>query len=156
MSGDCTGTERLEQDLARRFPEDTIVTFVYLPTLRGSCALNRGRPAEALDLLQSASQYEMGAMASLYPAYVRGKAYLAARRASEAAAEFQKILDHPGIVRPDPMGAITRLQSARALTLSGNRAGAKAAYKDFLTLWKDADPDIPIFKQAKTEYAKLQ
>jgi len=156
MSGDCTAAERLEQNLARRFPEDTIVTSVYLPTLRGSCALNRGKPAEAIDLLQSASRYEMGAMASLYPAYVRGNAYLAAARASEAAAEFQKILDHPGIILADPMGAITRLQLARALALSGDKAKSKVAYKNFLTLWKEADPDIPILKQAKAEYANLQ
>jgi len=95
-------------------------------------------------------------MASLYPAYVRGNAYLAAARASEAAAEFQKILDHPGIILADPMGAITRLQLARALALSGDKAKSKVAYKNFLTLWKEADPYIPILKQAKAEYANLQ
>jgi len=88
--------------------------------------------------------------------YVRGLAYLAARRGAEAAAEFQKILDHRGIVASDPIGALAHLQLGRALALSGDKARAKAAYQDFLTLWKDADPDIPILKQAKAEYASLQ
>jgi tetratricopeptide (TPR) repeat protein len=93
---------------------------------------------------------------NLYPVYVRGEAYLAARKGSEAAAEFQKILDHRGIVLNEPIGALAHLQLGRAYTLSGDTAKAKAAYQDFLTLWKDADPDIPILKQAKAEYAKLQ
>ena len=97
-----------------------------------------------------------GFFGSLYPAYVRGEAYLAAHTYVEAAAEFQKIVDHRGLVLGDPIDAIARLQRARALALAGDRGKAKAAYADFLTLWKDADPDIPILRQARAEYAKLQ
>ena len=100
--------------------------------------------------------YELGIMDTLYPAYVRGEAYLAARQGREAAIEFQKILDHRGIVLIDPIGALAHLQLGRAYALSGDQTKAKTAYQDFLTLWKDADPDIPILKEAKTEYAKLQ
>src|SRR5437773_993966 len=97
-----------------------------------------------------------GFFGALYPVYVRGEAYLAKHQGAEAAAEFQKILDHRGIVVSDPIGALAHLQLGRAFALSGDRTKAKTAYQDFLTLWKDADPDIPIFEQAKTEYAKLQ
>jgi predicted Zn-dependent protease len=93
---------------------------------------------------------------SLYPVYVRGEAYLAAHQGGQAATEFQKILDHRGVLGNSPLGALTRLQLARAYVMQGDRAKAKAAYQDFLTLWKDADPDIPIYKQAKAEYARLQ
>ena len=92
---------------------------------------------------------------SLYPVYVRGEAYLAARRGAEAATEFQKILDHRGIVISDPIGALARLQLGRAFALGGDKTKARTAYQDFLTLWKDADPDIPILNQAKVEFAKL-
>jgi eukaryotic-like serine/threonine-protein kinase len=94
--------------------------------------------------------------AALYPVYVRGEAYLAAHRGNEAAAEFQKILDQRGVVFNEPIGALAHLGLARAYLLQGDTAKAKTAYPDFLTLWKDADPDIPILKQAKAEYAKLQ
>ena len=97
-----------------------------------------------------------GLFGALYPVYVRGEAYLAAHQGAEAAREFQKILDHAGIVYNDPIGALAHLQLGRAFTLSGDKIKAKTAYQDFLTLWKDADPDIPILQQAKTEYAKLQ
>ena len=108
--------------------------------------------------------YELGAphstihgfFGALYPVYVRGEAYLAAHHGAEAATEFQKILDHRGIVVSDPIGALAHLQLGRAFALSGDKIKAKTAYQDFLTLWKDADPDIPILKQARTEYAKLQ
>ena len=110
-----------------------------------------------------AAPYELGLPAygfynwpNLYPVYVRGEAYLAAHQGSEAAAEFQKILDYRGIVLNEPIGVLAHLQLGRAYALQGNSAKARAAYQDFLTLWKDADPDIPIFKQAKAEYAKLQ
>ena len=109
-------------------------------------------------MLQAAIPYELGewGLASLYPAYVRGEAYLAARQGREAAVEFQKILDHRGIVISDPIGALAHLQLGKAYALSGDKTKAKNAYQDFLTLWKDADPDIPILKEAKAEYAKLQ
>ena len=164
LSGDSSRSQTLANDLERRFPEDTSVRFSYLPALRALLALNHGEPAKAIELLQIAVPYELGAPRSsfhgffgaLYPVYVRGEAYLAAHQGAEAAAEFQKILDHRGIVVSDPIGALAHLQLGRALALSGDKAKAKTAYQDFLTLWKDADPDIPILKQAKAEYAKLQ
>ena len=102
------------------------------------------------------TNWERGALACLYPVYVRGEAYLAAHQGSEAAAEFQKILDHRGIVLNEPIGALAHLQIGRAYAMQGDTAKARAAYQDFLTLWKDADPDIPILKEAKSEYAKLK
>jgi len=155
------------EDLARRLPEDTRVQFTYAPTLRALLALNNGQPSKAVQRLQTAIPYELGRPAtggseflfgagSLYPAYVRGLAYLAAQKGAEAAGEFQKILDHRGIVVSDPVGALAHLQLGRVYALSGDKTKAKSAYQDFLVLWKDADPDIPIFKQAKAEFAKLQ
>ena len=152
-------SETLTNDLAKRFPEDTCVRFSYLPTLRAMLALNHGEPSRARDLLQTAVPYELGVRAnfgSLYPVYVRGEAYLADNKGAEAAVEFQKILNHRGIVISDPIGALAHLQLGRAYALAGGMAKAKSAYQDFLTVWKDADPDIPILKQAKVEYAKLQ
>ena len=138
-----------------------------MPALRALLALNRNQPANAVDLLQTAIPYESGSpieggseylqgVGTLYPAYVRGVAYLASRRGREAAAEFQKILGHRGIVISDPIGALAHMQIGRAYALAGDKDKARAAYQDFLALWKDADPDIPVLKQAKAEYAKLQ
>jgi len=162
-AGDAGRAQALADDLDKQFPEATVVQFNYLPTLRAKLALLHSNPQEALRILGAASPYELGLPAldfhnwpNLYPVYVRGEAYLAARKGSEAAAEFQKILDHRGIVLNEPIGALAHLQLGRAYTLSGDTAKAKAAYQDFLTLWKDADPDTPILKQAKAEYAKLQ
>ncbi len=153
----------MADDLGKRFPEDTVVQCNYLPTLRAKIALLRSNPQQALDALGIAAPYELGLPSysfynwpNLYPVYVRGEAYLAAHRGSEAAAEFHKILDHRGIVLNEPIGALAHLQLARAYVLQGDISKAKAAYQDFLTLWKDADPDIPILKQAKAEFAKLQ
>lgn len=164
QSGDSSRAQKLAADLERRFPEDTGVRFSYLPTLRARLALNQGEPAKAIELLQIAAPYELGLPRSaihgnfgaLYPVYVRGEAYLAARQAGEAASEFAKILDHRGIVVSDAIGALARLQLGRALAILGDTSKAKAAYQDFLNLWKDADPDIPILKQAQAEYARLQ
>jgi serine/threonine protein kinase/predicted Zn-dependent protease len=158
LSGDSSRSQPFMDDLSRRFPEDTISAADYRPTLRALHALNHNEPAKAIEMLQAAIPYELGewGLASLYPAYVRGEAYLAARQGREAAVEFQKILDHRGIVISDPIGALAHLQLGKAYALSGDKTKAKNAYKDFLTLWKDADPDIPILKQAKAEYAKLQ
>lgn len=164
LSGDSSQSQTLADDLERRFPEDTAVRFSYLPALHALLALNHGESAKAIELLQVAVPYELGAPPSsffaffgaLYPVYVRGEAYLAAHQGAEAAAEFQKILDHPGIVVSDPMGALAHLQLGRAYAMQGDIAKAKAAYQDFLVLWKGADPDIPIFKQAQAEYARLQ
>ena len=163
LSGDFSRSQALANDLERRFPEDTSVRFNYVPALRALFALNHGEPSSAIESLQIALPYELalpgssflGFFGALYPVYVRGESYLAAHRGAEAATEFQKILDHRGLVFSDPVGAAARLQLGRAFALSGDTTKAKAAYQDFLTLWKDADPDMPILKQAKAEYAKL-
>jgi serine/threonine protein kinase len=164
LAGDSSRPQALANDLATRFPEDTPVQFTYVPVIRALLALNRGEPQNAIEILQMAIPYEQAIpltafdafFGSLFPAYVRGEAYLALRQGSEAAAEFQKILDHRGLVLADPEGALARLQLSRAIAMSGDTARAKIAYQDFLNLWKDADNDIPILKQAKSEYAKLQ
>ncbi len=163
LAGDLSHTQTFARHLETRFPEDTAVRFNYLPVLRALIALNRGESFRAVELLQTAAPYELGAPPSsffgsfgaLYPVYVRGEAYLAAHRGVEAAAEFQKILDHRGVVISDPIGALAHLQIGRAFVLAGEKIKAKTAYEDFLTLWKDADPDIPILTQARAEYAKL-
>ena len=154
-AGENAQVELLTQELARDLPQDIILQSAILPTLHAKLALNRGNSAEAIESLKSALPYELGEW-SLYPAYVRGEAYLAAHQGREAALEFQKILDHRGLVLNQIIGALAHLQIARAYAVEGDPAKAKAAYKDFLALWKDADPDIPILKQAKAEYAKLQ
>jgi tetratricopeptide (TPR) repeat protein len=129
--------------------------------------LNHGDPSTAVDLLQTAIPYESGILSSggsevllgagnLYPVYVRGEAYLAARQGRQAAVEFQKILDHRGITVMDPIGGLAHLRLGRAYVLMGDKGKAREAYKNFLTLWKDADPNIPILKEAKEEYAKLR
>jgi DNA-binding winged helix-turn-helix (wHTH) protein/tetratricopeptide (TPR) repeat protein len=166
LSGESSRSQALAEDLSRRFREDTKVRFIYLPTIRALVALNQSQPSKAVELLETAISYEGGTpieggsefllgAGSFYPAYVRGLDYLAAHQGSEAAVEFQKILDHRGIVVSDPIGALAHLQLGRAYALSGNKTKARSAYRDFLTLWKAADPDIPILKQARTEYAKF-
>jgi class 3 adenylate cyclase len=161
-AGNARMPKELADDLARRFPENTAVQSNYLPTLRAKLSLNSADFQDAINRLRTASPYEMGSPSeayfwqTLYPVYVRGEAYLAAHGGNRAAEEFQKILDHRGIVLYEPIGALANLQLGRAYLMAGETAKAKAAYKDFLTLWKDADPDIPILKQAKAEYAKLQ
>jgi hypothetical protein len=165
VARDSARSQMLANDLERRFPEDTSVRFTYLPTVRAVLALNRRDPSKAIELLQAATNYELGTplcstppgfFGMLYPAYVRGQAYLAGHRGAEAAAEFQKILDHKSIVISDPIGALARLQLGRAFAMSGEITRAKSAYQDFLTLWKDADAGIPILEQAKAEQARLQ
>jgi eukaryotic-like serine/threonine-protein kinase len=164
FSGESSRAQTLADDLARRFPEDTAVRFMYLPPLRALLALNRGDPAKAIELLNAGASYELGVPPSiapsfigpLYPIYVRGHAYLRLHQGEEAAAEFQKILDHRAIVVSDPVGALAHLQLGRAFALSGDASRAMAAYDEFLTLWKDADRDLPILEDARAEYAKLQ
>jgi eukaryotic-like serine/threonine-protein kinase len=153
----------LADDLDKRFPEDTIVQFNYLLSVRGRLALNKGDASGAIASLAAAAPYELGATraiglnwTAMFPVFVRGEAYLAARRGGEAAAEFQKILDHRGLVLNQPIGALAHLGLGRAYVLQGDIPKAKAAYQDFLTLWKDADADIPVLQRAKAEYAKLQ
>ena len=162
--GDDGRTRGQAEDLGKKFPEDTLMQFNYLPTLRARLAVSRGNASEALETLKTAAPYELGsvpaggdnAWLALYPVFVRGEAYLAAHQGKEAASEFQKIIDHRGIVLNSPIGALAHLQIARAYAMQGDTAKAKAAYQDFLTLWKDADPDIPILITAKAEYAKLK
>jgi eukaryotic-like serine/threonine-protein kinase len=162
LTGDTVRAQALTDDLGTRFPEDTIVRFNYMPTLLAQIALSRGQASKAIEVLQSAAPHELGAhrasgfLTNLYPVYVRGDAYLTAHQGSEAAAEFQKILDRRGIVLNESIGALAHLQIGRAYAMQGDTPKAKSAYQDFLTLWKDADPDIPILKQAKAEYAKLK
>jgi tetratricopeptide (TPR) repeat protein len=172
MAGDTARAESLAQDLGRRFPLDTQMQSLWLPAIQAQLALDRKNPAVALNALQAASPIELGNIplgnntSCLYDVYVRGEAYLAAGQGSAAAAEFQKILDHSGIVWNCWTGALAHLGVARANALQSRtsqgadadaaRTRALAAYKDFLSLWKDADTDIPILKEAKAEYAKLQ
>jgi eukaryotic-like serine/threonine-protein kinase len=172
MAGDTARADSLAQDLGKRYPLDTQMQSLWLPAIHAQLALDRKNPAAALNALQAASPIELGQIqfvaniSCLYHVYVRGEAYLAAGQGSAAAAEFQKILDHSGIVWNCWTGALAHLGVARANALQAKttqgadadaaRVRALAAYKDFLTLWRDADPDIPILKEAKAEYAKLQ
>jgi len=154
-SGDAIRSQSLSDELNKRFPSDTLLQRYWLPTIRGAIELVRKNPAGALQALQAAS-YELGSNGNMYSAYVRGQAYLMAHQGKEAATEFQKLLDHRTIVVNSPWGALAHLGLARAYVLSGDTEKARAAYQDFLALWKDADSDIPIFKEAKDEYAKLK
>jgi tetratricopeptide (TPR) repeat protein len=164
LSGDLQQARALAEDLAREFPEDTSVQFMYLPTLRALFSLSAGDGTAAVQALRIASRYDLalgtigfiGRFGGLYPIYVRGVAYLAARRPVEAAGEFQRIVDHRSIVLVDPMDALARLQLARAFALSGDSARARTAYSELLELWKAADPGIPVVEQAHAEYEKLR
>jgi hypothetical protein len=163
LSGDLAQSRALAEGLAREFPEATFVQFMYLPTLQALFALNTGDPAAAIQALQIASRYDLalggvgfiGRFGGLYPIYVRGLAYLAARQPAEAVGEFQRIVDHRSIVLVDPMDALARLQLARALALAGDSVKAKRAYEDLFALWKNADPGIQIVKEARAEYGRL-
>jgi DNA-binding winged helix-turn-helix (wHTH) protein/tetratricopeptide (TPR) repeat protein len=160
-AGDAARAQVLADDLAKRFPEDTTVQFNYLPTLRAQLALSRNDPSKAIEALKAAAPYELGIPGNgefspaLYPVYVRGEAYLAAHQGSEAAVEFQKILDHRGVVQNGPIGALAHLGLARAFTQSGDTEKSLAQYREFLTLWKEADPGLRSLKEAKAEYKKL-
>jgi len=124
--------------------------------IHAAVALRSGDGGKAVEALAAAAPYELGVETQLYPAYLRGEAYLAARQGAPAEVEFQKVLDHPGVVANDPIGALAHLDLGRAYALAGDSGKAKAACQDFFALWKNADGDVPIFKQAKTEYAKLK
>jgi tetratricopeptide (TPR) repeat protein/class 3 adenylate cyclase len=161
LTGDVADANRAIADLTKRFPQNTVVQTRYLPMARSALALNSGNAQAALDALSAATPYEMGHTNedftfALYPIYFRGLAYLAAKNGVAAAGEFQKILDHAGVVGNEPLGALAHLGLARAYSLSGKTVKAKAAYQDFLALWKDPDPEIQVLAQAKAEYAKLQ
>jgi tetratricopeptide (TPR) repeat protein len=164
VAGEQSTPEAIANDLAKRYPEDTSVRFTYVPTLRAMLARNRRAPAKALISLSMAAPYELavsgitffGFFGGLYPAYVRGQSYLDLHQGAKAAAEFQKILDHSGIVAADPISALAHLQMGRAWLMAGEKEKARAAYERFLLLWKDADGGVPILKQAKAEYAKVR
>jgi serine/threonine protein kinase/tetratricopeptide (TPR) repeat protein len=172
MAGDTVRAQALSQNLAKRYPLGTQIQSLWLPAIQAQLALNKKNAASALTALQPASAIELGlipfsnSVSCLYPVYVRGEAYLAAGQGKAASAEFQKILDHNGLVANCWTGALAHLGVGRSNALQSRtsqgvdadaaRVRALAAYKDFLTLWKDADPDIPILKQARSEYAKLQ
>jgi serine/threonine protein kinase len=163
FAGDSNRTEVLLNDFTKRFPEDTLARFVYVPSLRAQQRVLRRDYAKAPDELAPAVPYEMGqdnggstVSIALYPVFIRATAFLAARQGKEAAAEFQKIIDHRSVVLNAPIGALALLGLSRANALAGDTTKAKIAYQDFLAQWKDADQDIPVLKQAKEEYAKLQ
>jgi eukaryotic-like serine/threonine-protein kinase len=162
LAGDSEHAQGLTDDLGHRFPEDTIVQFNYLPTLRAQAELNRNDGAKAIEALKAASPYELGVAGNtnfstnLYPVYVRGQAYLVTHRGEQAAEEFQTILDQRGVVADAPIGALAHLGLGRAYALAGDTTKARAAYNEFFGLWKDADREIPILKRAQAEYAKLQ
>lgn len=164
MSEGASDAESIANDMEKRYPEDTSVRFNYVPVIRALVALSRNDSPRAIDELRKSAPYELGSprsaqtgfFGSLYPVYVRGLAYLSARNGGDAAREFQKILDHRGIMIGDPVVNLAYLASARASVLAGDKTKARAEYKEFLSLWKDADPNIPTLKQAKTEFATLK
>jgi serine/threonine protein kinase/Flp pilus assembly protein TadD len=161
LAGESAAAMRVADDLNKRLPEHTIVQFDYLPMIRAAVALHNGDAQRAIAVLAPAAPYELGAASEnlnflLYPVYLRGEANLAAKQGSAAAAEFQKILDHPGVVLNEPISSLAVLGLARAYALAGDTGKAKTAYQNFLALWKDADSDIPTLKQAKAEYEKLR
>ena len=160
-AGNVARTEQLVQQLEKNYPSNTVIKLYWLPTTKAALQISRGNSAQAIEILQGVEPYETGApppfqLGTLYPAYLRGQAYLSAHQAGAAAVEFQKLIDHRGMVINCPLGALAHLGLARAYALSGDTAKSKAAYQDFLGLWKDADPDIPILKEAKAEYEKLK
>jgi predicted Zn-dependent protease len=159
-AGDTAGAEKLAAELDKTFPLDTLVQRYWLPTIRAAVALEHQDPDRAIELLKVASTIELSDLTGnlaifMCPVYVRGEAYLMLHDGHRAAAEFLKFIDHRGLVATFPWGALARLGMARAYALQGDTAKARTAYQGFLTLWKDADPDIPILKEAKAEYAKL-
>jgi eukaryotic-like serine/threonine-protein kinase len=160
-TGETAEAKSLTDELERNYPTDTVLKVYWLPTVRAALDLDANDSTKALESLEAAAPYELGGpqqfqLGTMYPAYVRGLAYLAAHNGTAAAAQFLQILDHPGIVINFPTGVLAHLQLGRAYAMAGDSAKAKAAYQDFFNLWKNADPDIPILKEAKADYAKLQ
>jgi eukaryotic-like serine/threonine-protein kinase len=162
-TGDLPRAKSLAEELQKQFPLNTMLNRYWIPVVRSYIELHAGHPAQALKLLEDTAPYELGFPQPifsegglLYPVYVRGQAYLALHQSKEATVQFQKFIDHRTIVANSPLASLARLGLARAYSLQGDSAKARAAYQDFFALWKDADPDIPIFKQAKSEYARLQ
>jgi predicted Zn-dependent protease len=160
-AGEAARAEQIAEELAKSNSLNTLLNSYWLASIRAAIQLDRKNPERAIELLQPAATYDLGyndslQLATMYPVFIRGEAYLGAQESAAAVAEFQKFLDHRGVGVSFPLGALARLGLARAYALQGDSAKAKAAYQDFLTLWKDADPDIPILKQAKAEYGNLQ
>ncbi|MDR3749419.1 MAG: protein kinase [Acidobacteriota bacterium] len=157
-AGDTGEALRIADKLNHRFPLDTIIQLYWLPTIRAAVALQRNNPQDALSALEAAVPYELGnqGYGLLYPPYLRGMAYLQAKRGEQATVEFNKLLKHRGIVKNSPHAALAQLQLGRAQAMSGDVASARKSYQDFFALWKNADPDIPVLQQAKAEYARLQ
>ena len=160
-AGDVDGAQRLVGDLQREYPSNTVIRGYWLPTIQAAIEVHKHNPKQAIALLQPVLPYELGSpppmgLASLYPVYLRGEAYLAARQGAAAAGEFQKILDHPGLVLNFPLHALAQLQLGKARALAHDQAGARQAYQQFLAVWKDADPDIPVLREAKTSYARVR
>jgi eukaryotic-like serine/threonine-protein kinase len=161
QAGEITRAKALVEELEKSYPSETVLKVYWMPTIKAAIELNAENSTQAQILLEAAAPYELGGppqlqVGTLYPAYIRGQAYLVAHNAAAAAAEFQKFPDHRGIVVNYPLASLARLGLARAYALSGDTTKSKAAYQDFLTLWRDADPDITILKEAKAEYAKLR
>jgi hypothetical protein len=164
LAGDAARAEAIAAKLNKDHPEDTQVQATYVPTLRALAALARNDAPKAVDLLEANRPYEFAIpplafnhfYGNMYSLYIRGLAYLAMHREQEAAAEFSRLLAHPGLATGDPVDAAARLQLARALALTGDKRKAQAAYNDILTVWKNADPDFPVLKQASAEYLALR
>jgi ATP/maltotriose-dependent transcriptional regulator MalT len=154
LAGDATRAQAVATDLANRYPKNVLISSYYVPTIRAVVELNRGNASAAIDLIQTTAPYE--AQSCMDAVYARGQAYLASHQGNAAAAEFQKMLDHRGLMNVCPLVSLAHLGLARSRSLSGDTAGARTAYQDFFALWKDADPDIPILKEAKAEYEKLK
>jgi hypothetical protein len=159
LTGDFKEAEKISEDLNKRFPEDTIVQSNFLPVIRTASLLQKN-PSQAIAAIAPAQPFELGfvgngASFNGYPVYFRGEALLANHQGAKAAAAFQEILDHPGVILNEPIGALAHLELARAYVMSEEPVKAEAAYKDFLSLWKNADPDIPVYRQAQAEYKQL-
>jgi ATP/maltotriose-dependent transcriptional regulator MalT len=157
-TGETSQSKSILESLQKSEPSNTYLKVYWFPVIEASIAMAQQQPDRALIALEPSLPYELGAPPpglSMYPAYIRGLAYLAQKNGPAAAAEFQKFLDHSGVIQNFVLAALAHLQLARACAISGNTAKAKAAYQDFLTLWKNADPGIPILTEAKAEYAKL-
>ena len=160
-SGETARAKAIVEELEKNYPSDTMLKVYWLPTIKAAMELNANNSTQATMLLEAAAPYELGEpsqfqLGTMYPVYIRGEAQLLAHNGAAAATEFQKFLDHRGVTINFPLGALAHLQIGRAYAMQGDTAKARAAYQDFLGLWKDADPDIPILIAAKAEYAKLK
>jgi len=158
-TGDTTRSQKISGDLIRQYPTDTLLNKVFVPLAQAASDLQRNQPAEAVARLEIATPYELGSgpgTSGYWVNYIRGEAFLASKQGAKAAAEYQRILDHRGIDPLDITYNLSHLGLGRAYALQGNTAAAKSAYQDFFAAWKDADPDLPVLKQAKAEYEKLR